>query len=74
MSSEPCAQCGGAIEPRVGGRYCEICRALPCFGCSKPYLEHNDELPASGARPRMPCIGLKRWYRPKKTETQGGEA
>lgn len=67
---ELCAQCGGAVEGSSELRYCEICRTLPCFGCGKAYAEHNNEL-RMGARPRMPCIGLKRWYRPRKT--QGGE-
>lgn len=41
-----------------------------CFACGKPYAQHLDHVPESGARSRMPCLGLKASFRPRIMRSQ----
>jgi hypothetical protein len=41
-----------------------------CFACGKPYAAHLDHMPEGGARPRMPCLGLKASFRPRIMRSQ----
>lgn len=45
---------------------CADCKRLPCFACGKTYAEHLEQLAVSGARPRMPCLGLRAHYLPAR--------
>lgn len=63
-----CAVCGapcGPEESPFAKPLCEEHRALPCWACGKSYAQHADRLPYSGARPRMPCSGLKSGFWPE---------
>lgn len=62
-----CAACGSGYNVLIGERtaLCTACRTRPCWGCGKTYAEHDDSLPASGIRPRMPCVGIKSGFFPR---------
>ena len=66
-----CTWCGQAFSEEHANEPEYLCRACrwPCFGCGKPYPQHADKPRADGVQPRMPCLGLKSGYAPRRLET-----